>query len=154
MSFRFLFRSLPFLALVFAAISLVCFGVQEKKVGKNSCFGVPVFRCSAVSWFSNARKLLPKWHVLILHSTVFYGCSLASVLSVGIQLESAITKKEYGNFYWPHEFDLNNISSSFLVLQLYFKALSRLHIKISSLRRFDPDLQGHLATIHASMVSK
>ena len=45
MSFRLLlFRSLHFLALVFATISLVCFGVQERKVGKNSCFGVPVFR--------------------------------------------------------------------------------------------------------------
>ena len=44
MSFRLLFRSLHFLALVFATISLVCFGVQEKKGGKNSCFGVPLFR--------------------------------------------------------------------------------------------------------------
>ena len=44
MSFRLLFRSLPFLALVLATISLVCFGVQEKKVGKNSCFGVPLLR--------------------------------------------------------------------------------------------------------------
>ena len=44
MSFRLLFRSLHFLALVFASISLVCFGVREKKVGKNSCFGVPLFR--------------------------------------------------------------------------------------------------------------
>ena len=39
MSFRLLF-----LALVFATISLVCFGDQEKKVGKSSCFGVPLFR--------------------------------------------------------------------------------------------------------------
>ena len=46
MSFWLLFRSLHFLALVFATISLVCFGVQEKKVRKNSCF--------CVSWFSNA----------------------------------------------------------------------------------------------------
>ena len=53
-SFRLLFRSLHFLAMVFATISLVCFGVQEKIVGKNSCFGVSVFRCFAVSWFSNA----------------------------------------------------------------------------------------------------
>ena len=44
MSFRLLFRSLHFLALVFATISLVCFGVQEKRVGKNSCFGFPLFR--------------------------------------------------------------------------------------------------------------
>ena len=44
MSFWLLFRSLHFLALVFATISLVCFGVQEKKEEKNSCFGVPVFR--------------------------------------------------------------------------------------------------------------
>ena len=28
----------------FHCISLVCFGVQEKKVGKNSCFGVSLFR--------------------------------------------------------------------------------------------------------------
>ena len=75
-------------------------------------------------------------------------------LSQSFQLESEITKKEYGNFYLPLEFDLNNISSIFLVLQLYFKALSRLHIKISSLWRFNPDLQGHLATIEACMVSK
>ena len=54
-SFRLLFRSLHFLALVFATISLVYFDVQEKIVGKNSCFGVPLFRCSAVSWFSNAQ---------------------------------------------------------------------------------------------------
>ena len=46
MSFWLLFCSLHFLALVFATISLVCFGVQEKIVGKNSCSGV--------SWFSNA----------------------------------------------------------------------------------------------------
>ena len=39
MSFRLLF-----LALVFATISLVCFGDQEKKVVKSSCFGVPLFR--------------------------------------------------------------------------------------------------------------
>ena len=51
MSFRLLFRSLHFLALVFATISLVCFGVQEKKVGKNSCFGVSVFRCFAAPLF-------------------------------------------------------------------------------------------------------
>ena len=51
MSFRLLFRSLHFLALVFATISLVCFGVQGKIVGKNSCFGVSVFRCSGVSLF-------------------------------------------------------------------------------------------------------
>ena len=51
MSFRLLFRSLHFIALVFATISLVCFGVQEKEVGKNSCFGVPLH----VLWFSNAR---------------------------------------------------------------------------------------------------
>ena len=51
MSFRLLFRSLRFLALVFSTISLVCFGVQEKKVGKNSCFGV--------SWFSNAPSVWP-----------------------------------------------------------------------------------------------
>ena len=44
MPFWLLFHSLHFLALVFATISLVCFGVQEKKVGKNSCFGVSVFR--------------------------------------------------------------------------------------------------------------
>ena len=44
MSFRLLFRSLHFLALVLATIRLVCFVVQEKKVGKNSCFGVLVFR--------------------------------------------------------------------------------------------------------------
>ena len=44
MSFRLLFRSLHFVALVFATIILVCFGVQEKRVGKNSCFGVPLFR--------------------------------------------------------------------------------------------------------------
>ena len=49
------FRSLHFLALVFATIRLVCFVVQEKEVGKNSCFGVSLFRCFAVSWFSNAR---------------------------------------------------------------------------------------------------
>ena len=52
MSSRLLFRSLHFLALVFATTSLVCFGVQEKKVGKNSCFGV--------SWFSNARSGVPE----------------------------------------------------------------------------------------------
>ena len=55
MSFRLLFRSLHFLALIFATIRLVCFVVQEKKVGKNSCFAVSLFRCFAVSWFSNAR---------------------------------------------------------------------------------------------------
>ena len=58
MSFRLLFRSLHFLALVFATISLVFFGVQEKIVGKNICFRVPVFRCFAVSWFSNAQQSL------------------------------------------------------------------------------------------------
>ena len=35
MSFRLLFGSLHFLALVFATISLVCFGVQEKKRWKK-----------------------------------------------------------------------------------------------------------------------
>ena len=54
-SFRLLFRSLHFLVLVFATISFVYFDVQKKIVGKNSCFGVPVFQCSAVSWFSNAQ---------------------------------------------------------------------------------------------------
>ena len=44
MSFRLLFHSLHFLAMVFATISLVCFDVQEKEVGKNSCFGVSLFR--------------------------------------------------------------------------------------------------------------
>ena len=44
MYFWLLFRSLHFLALVFATISLVFFGVQEKKCEKNSCFGVPLFR--------------------------------------------------------------------------------------------------------------
>jgi len=47
MSFRLLFCSLHFLALVFATISLVCFGVQEKKSWKKylfRCSGVPVFR--------------------------------------------------------------------------------------------------------------
>ena len=48
MPFRLLFRSLNFLALVFATISLVCFGIKEKKVGKNSWFGVWVFRCYGV----------------------------------------------------------------------------------------------------------
>ena len=47
MSFRLLFRSLHFLALVFATISLVSFGVQEKMLEK---IAVSVFRCSAVSW--------------------------------------------------------------------------------------------------------
>ena len=51
MSFRLSFRSLHFLAQVFATISLVCFGVQEKKVGKNSCFGVPLFRGLVMSVF-------------------------------------------------------------------------------------------------------
>ena len=45
MSFRLLFRSLHFLALVFATISLVCFGAQEKKIA------VSVFPCSAVPLF-------------------------------------------------------------------------------------------------------
>ena len=44
MSFRLLFRSLHFFALIFTTIRLVCFVVQEKKVGKNSCFGVSLFR--------------------------------------------------------------------------------------------------------------
>ena len=44
MSFQLLFRSLHFRALVFATIRLVCFVVQDKKVGKNSCFGVSLFR--------------------------------------------------------------------------------------------------------------
>ena len=52
MPFRLLFRSLNFLALVFATISLVCFGVQEKI--KLEKIAVSVFRCFGVSWFSNA----------------------------------------------------------------------------------------------------
>ena len=47
-----------YFALCILTISLVCFGVQEKIVGKNSCFGVSVFRCFAVSWFSNALNIL------------------------------------------------------------------------------------------------
>ena len=45
MSFWLLFRSLHFLALVFATISLVCFGVQEK-------IAVPVFRGLVMPHFS------------------------------------------------------------------------------------------------------
>lgn len=33
------------------------------------------------------------------------------------------------------------------VLQSYFKAISRLYIRISSLARFEPDTRGHLAEI-------
>ena len=68
-----------------------------------------------------------------------------------LKLESEITKKEYGNFCLPHEFSLNNISSSFL---FFSDTSSRLYIKITSLRRFKPDLQGHLASIQACTVSK
>ena len=46
MSFRLLFHSLHFLALVFTTISLVCFGVQEKK--KLEKIAVSVFRCFVV----------------------------------------------------------------------------------------------------------
>ena len=51
MSFRPLFRSLHFLALVFATISLVCLVFKKKWLEK---IAVSVFRCFAVSWFSNA----------------------------------------------------------------------------------------------------
>ena len=32
------------------------FGVQEKKLEKNSCFFVSLFRCFAVSWFSDVQS--------------------------------------------------------------------------------------------------
>ena len=71
MSFRLLFRTLHFLALVFATISLVCFGVQEKIVGKNSCFGVSWFSKERHAWQSgqesgndNHRRLLPYTEVI------------------------------------------------------------------------------------------
>ena len=61
MSFRLLF-----LALVFATISLVCFGDQEKKVGKSSCFGVPLFRGLVKPDFQGIKSFL-HLHGTFLH---------------------------------------------------------------------------------------
>ena len=74
---------------------------------------------------------------------------MVAPLSRCFELESEITKKEYGNFYLPHEFGLNNISSSLLFYSYTSKPSA-----VCILKRFDPDLQGHLATIQACMVSK
>ena len=56
------------------------------------------------------QKFLTNLHVLILPSTVFYGCSLVSVLSVGIRNN----QERIRQFFLPHEFGLNNNSSSIL----------------------------------------
>ena len=79
---------------------------------------------------------------------------MVALLSQCFQLESEITKKENGNFYLPHKFGLNNISSSFSFYNYTSKGPAVCMLKSALSEDLTPDLQGHLAKIQACMVSK